>query len=167
MRNITKLSLAGGTAALIALGLVAGAAQADRGGHHGGRMHGMGPGIGGYLLERYDTNKDGKISQEEIDKNRTEWQARFDADKDGALSLKEFEALWLEARRLEMVREFQDFDKDGDAKLTLDEYKTPLARLVENRDRNGDGFLSKDDRRMGHKRWRQGGEDGDGSQDQQ
>ena len=59
-----------------------------------------------------------------------------------------------------MVREFQDFDKDGDAKVTLDEYKTPLAHLVENRDRNGDGVLSKDDRRKWHKRWRhQGGED--------
>jgi len=171
-RNLTLL-LGAGIAA--GLGVVAGAAQADWGGHrgHGWGMHGMGPGVGGYLLERYDTNKDGKISQEEIDKNRTEWQARFDTDKDGSLSLKEFEALWLEARRQEMVREFQFFDKDGDAKVTLEEYKGPLSHLVERRDRNGDGFLSNDDRRKGQGRWRHGGgdQDGDdgegGSQDQQ
>jgi hypothetical protein len=158
MQNKTRLALAAGVAAIVGLG-IAGAAQADRGGYHG---HGAGMRGGpqmAFLMqftERYDANKDGKISQEEIDNNRSEWLTRFDTDKDGTLSLKEFEALWLEARRREMVREFQRFDKDGDAKVTVDEYKEPLARVVENRDRNGDGFLSKDDRRMGHKRRHQG-----------
>src|SRR5262249_60753679 len=68
-------------------------------GHHVGEMRNM--------MERYDTNKDGKVTQQEIDDNRTEWFNKFDADKNGSLSLKEFEALWLEAHRQEMVREFQ------------------------------------------------------------
>jgi Ca2+-binding EF-hand superfamily protein len=171
MQNKTKLALAGGVATLIALG-VAGAAQADWSGYPGSRwgMQGMGPGMrfmAHQLMERYDTNKDGKISQDEIDNNRAEWLARFDTDKDGALSLKEFEALWMEAHRLQMVREFQFFDKDGDAKVTLDEYKGPLAHLVRDYDRNGDGFLSKDDRPEGSKRWQdRGGGEGPNGYDQ-
>ena len=187
MQNKTKLALAAGIAGLIGLG-TAGAAQADWDGHHGfGRgmcgmaglqMGGMHPGMGFWfhqLMERYDTNQDGKISQEEIDKNRADWLARFDTDKDGALSLKEFEALWLEAHRLQMVRDFQFLDRDGDAKVTLDEYKAPLAHLVRDHDRNGDGFLSKDDRPGSHMMsWHnrggdnrpKGGADGPDNQDQ-
>ena len=99
---------------------------------------------------------DGRLEVEfEIDTNRTEWHARFDADKNGSLSLKEFEALWLEARRQEMIREFQHLDPNGDAALSLDEYKAPTSSIVANRDRNGDGMLSRDDRPRGEgHRWR-------------
>lgn len=147
MQRKTRLMLGGVLAAVIGLGAVASLAHADRGpggfGKHGG---GMGP-MWMNMAERYDANKDGKVSQDEIDTNRTERYGQFDADKDNAMSLKEFEALWLEANRQRMVREFQRFDKDGDAKMTLDEYKAPLASIVADRDRNGDKFLSEDDRR--------------------
>jgi len=168
MQNKTKLALVGGIAAVIALA-AAGAAEADWDGHHRWGMHGMRPGMRVFavrMTERYDANKDGKISQEEIDNNRTEWLRRFDTDKDGTLSLKEFEALWLEAHRQQMVREFQFFDKDGDAKVTLDEYKGPLANLVRDHDRNGDGVLSKDDMRMRHKHRPAGNDDGKDKDDQ-
>jgi hypothetical protein len=106
------------------------------------------------------------VTQQEIDTNRTEFHGRFDADKNGNLNLKEFEALWLEAKRQEMIREFQRLDPNGDAALSLDEYKEPLSRLVANRDRNGDGALSREDRRHGGPyRWEEnrdrGGDDGD------
>ena len=146
MQSKIRLMLGAGFVALLGLGAVAGIAHADRGpggfGHHG-----RGGGMFAHMAERYDTNKDGKVSQEEIDANRADWYGRFDADKDSAMTLKEFEALWLEANRQRMVREFQRFDKDGDAKLTLDEYKAPLASIVADMDRNGDNVLSKDDRR--------------------
>ena len=72
-----------------------------------------------------------------------------------------------------MVREFQRFDRDGNGQLTLEEYKEPLADLVAERDRNKDGFLSRDDRpqrgdapgwRHGKRgdRMQQDGGDGDG-----
>ena len=156
MERKTKIWLAAGASALVAVAAIAGIAQADRGQRHGMQgMHGMRGGVM-EMMERYDTNKDGSLSQEEIDTNRTQWHGEFDKDKTSDLSLAEFEALWLKARRDMMVREFQQFDRDGDGKLTLDEYKAPLTMLVTRMDQNGDGVLNKDDR-MG----RRGGDDDD------
>ncbi|MGF1610581.1 MAG: EF-hand domain-containing protein [Kiloniellales bacterium] len=114
--------------------------------HHGGR-HGHGDRFILRLIERYDADGDGKVSQDEIDQGRAERLARFDTDQDGKLSLAEFEALWLEAMRERMVRSFQRFDRDGDGLVTADEYARPLNYMVERHDRSGDGLLGFDDRR--------------------
>jgi Ca2+-binding EF-hand superfamily protein len=153
MQKKTKLMLAVGTLSLLAIGGVAGLASADMGGHRMWGGHGMGHGKGGgmmgvQMMERYDANKDGKVSQEEIDQNRTSWHGEFDGDKNATLSIDEFQNLWLKARREQMVREFQEFDRDGNGQVTLEEYNQPMAGIVANRDRNGDGFLSRDDRRQ-------------------
>jgi hypothetical protein len=137
-----KIALAAG---VLGVTVAAGFAAAEGWRHH---HRGMGGGIA-VLLERYDADKDGKISQDEINQNRQSWHGEFDGDKDGALTIAEFERLWLKARREQMVREYQDFDRDGDGKVTLEEYQGPLANLVAERDRNGDGVLSREDRRRG------------------
>jgi Ca2+-binding EF-hand superfamily protein len=168
MQNKAKLILAAVALSTLGIGALATTAFADRPGwvgHRGGMMRQM--------MERYDANKDGKLTQQEIDDNRTQWFARFDADQNGSLSLKEFEALWLEAHRQEMIREFQRLDPNGDAAVSLEEYKEPLSRIVADRDRNGDGVLSKEDRPSGKERWRRGLDrdddqgDGGGNADQQ
>lgn len=159
MQKKTKIWLAAGAAGLLAVGAAAGLANADMGFGEGPGMmggHGRMGGHGGrammaqHMLERYDANKDGKISQEEIDTNRTQWHGEFDADKNATLSLEEFKALWLKARQEMMVREFQHLDRDGNGQVTLDEYKSPLGDFVANHDRNGDGVLSRDDRPERH-----------------
>ena len=169
MQRKTRL-LAAGAVAVLAAGALAGIASADMdGGGWGGmyRMWGEGHGrgmMGQQMMERYDTDKDGKITQAEIDQNRTAWHGEFDADKNASLSLEEFRALWLKARGEMIVREFQFFDSDGNGQVTLEEYQEPLSGLVASRDRNGDGVLSREDRGrrgMGH-RWRDGDEDGMG-----
>lgn len=148
MQKKTKFGLAAGAATLLAIGGFAGLASADMGGRGWGMGmgHGMRGMMGMQMMERYDANKDGKITQDEIDQNRTGWHGEFDGDKNSSLSLDEFKNLWLKARNEEMVREFQSFDRDGNGQVTLDEYKQPLADLVAGRDRNGDGALSKEDR---------------------
>lgn len=147
MQTKTKIALAAGLAGILAL---SGVAAADQGWGGKWMKHGMGHGGGmgpmGGLMERYDANKDGKLSQEEIDSNRSATHGEFDGDKNGTLALEEFKNLWLKARNQEMVREFQMFDADGNGQVTLDEYKGPLAAIVANRDRNGDGVLSREDR---------------------
>ena len=158
MQARNKKWIAGG--AVLALGVVAigATAFADRGGRHGFR----GPGMQS-MMERYDANKDGRLSQDEINTNRTTWHAEFDKDKSNDLSIAEFEALWLKARREEMVREYQRFDRDGDGKVTLQEYQEPLATLVASMDANNDGVLSKDDREMRRRHMR--GDDRPGDDD--
>ena len=169
MRNRTKIFLGLGAATMLALGGLAGLAQADMDGGMGGGMggghcgmarhhrltpHGM---MGQQFMERYDADKDGKVTQAEIDKNRQQWLAEADADKNGTLSLEEFKVLWLKGRNEMMVREFQFFDRDGNGQVTIEEYQGPMAGVVARRDRNDDGSLGADDHRgrmkghgMGH-----------------
>ncbi|MEQ9606855.1 MAG: hypothetical protein RLN99_04235, partial [Kiloniellaceae bacterium] len=97
------------------------------------------------MLESFDTNEDGKLSQEEIDQSRGERFGRFDGDADQALTLQEYEQLWLDAMREVMVDRFQDLDADGDAKVTAEEFKRPFAKMVQRRDRNGDGVIDRED----------------------
>jgi len=151
MRNRTKIFLGIGAATMLALGGLAGLAQADmEGGMHGGHCGmggGHGPGMmGQQLMERYDADKDGKVTQAEIDQNRQQWLADADTNKDGTLSLDEFKVLWLKSRNEMVVREFQFFDRDGNGQVTIEEYKGSMSDLVATRDQNADGSLGKDDR---------------------
>lgn len=155
MQRKTKIMAAAAAAGLLTLGGLAGLASADMGHGYGmvgggcqggkGRGHGM---MGQHMTERYDADKDGKVTQAEIDQNRQQWLAEFDADKNGTLSLEEFRQLWLKSRNQMMVREFQFFDKDGNAQVTIEEYQAPMSDMVKRRDTNNDGALSSEDQRM-------------------
>ena len=101
-------------------------------------------------MERFDADKDGKLTQAEIDRSREADLASFDGDKDGALTLQEFEGLWLDHMRERMVDRFQGLDADGDAVVTLEEFKRPFASLVQRMDRDGDGALSRADKPSRH-----------------
>jgi hypothetical protein len=122
--------------------------SADGQRRHGKRGRHGGPGMN--LMESFDTNQDGKLTQAEIDAFRADRLAKFDANTDGKLSLQEYEALWLDAMRERMVDRFQKLDADGDAIVTADEFGKPFAKMVERRDRDGDGELTAADLRRRH-----------------
>jgi hypothetical protein len=127
---------------------------------HGKRGRHGGPGMN--MMESFDTNQDGKLTQAEIDAARADRLAKFDGDKDGKLTLEEYQALWLDAMRERMVDRFQQLDADGDAVVTVDEFGRPFAVIVMRRDRNGDGELTAEDlRRRPHDGEREDGEDKD------
>ena len=163
LKTLTIVALGAG---LIAVTYSLAPANADhRGSYHGGGYHGGGDSYHGYrrgprhkrrmgrwFMKRYDENKDGKVTQQEVDSNRTARHGKYDANGDGKLSLEEFKGLWLEAFHRRMVRSFQRLDEDGDATITLNEYVEPMSKIVERRDRNGDGALSRDDRKRKHHR---------------
>lgn len=110
---------------------------------------GMGPGFGDgprgggmtLLVERFDVNKDGTITKDEIASVNTDRVKSYDKDGDGALSLEEFTALWVETNKERIVRDFQARDPDGDAKVTLDEYAAPFAKMLSMLDQNDDGSI--------------------------
>lgn len=165
MNRTTKTFLIAGLAAIVGSAAVAGAVRArdfsdgHRGPHgwnqRGDMMRGdmmMRGQMGGQaFMDQYDTNKDGNLTQAEIDQARKDKLTKFDANKDGKLDLKEYEALWLDAHRQQLVRDFQRLDTDGDAIVTQDEYTKPFSKMVDAHDRNNDGKLNKDDMRGPHR----------------
>lgn len=108
--------------------------------------HGRG-GPGMSLLETFDTNDDGRVTQEEIDTYRQQQISRFDRDQNSQLSIEEYQALWAEAMRERMVRQFQRHDRDGDGQVTLEEFQARYTDLVADRDDNNDGALTRDELR--------------------
>ena len=92
-RKITAVVVGAALATAGAAYVVAG----DEGGHRGGHR-----GDKGAWLERFDTNKDGKLDDQEREAMRearkAEMLQRFDTDKDGKLSDSEREALRNEMR---------------------------------------------------------------------
>lgn len=175
MRKGTKIAIVAGVLAVAGAAGVSSMAIAEykgHRGHHAGKHHGGHHGWGHHrgwskkrgwrmhkLMDRFDSNEDGKLTQAEIDEARKALLARHDTDKDGKLSLAEYEKLWLEVMRRRMVRGFQRTDTDGDAAVTIDEFLKPYSRLVERMDRNEDGVLDKEDRKRHHWRHHRGDDD--------
>lgn len=97
------------------------------------------------LLEAFDTNKDGAVTQDEINAARGANLAKFDANRDGKLSVEEYTALWLDAVRTDMVRQFQGHDADGDGQVTADEFNARFKDAVARADVNRDGKVDATD----------------------
>ena len=90
------------------------------------------------MFDAVDADRDGTVSQAELDKAREDRGAALaahDADGDGKLGLEEFARLWSETTRPLTVRAFQRLDTDGDAAVSRSEYERPLAGIAERRDR--------------------------------
>lgn len=148
MASMKRLALLTGALALAGAAGFATYAAAGQGkgwhrSHHGNNFRGHRV---ERMLERFDSDKDGKLTQDELNEARKQLLAKHDGDKDQSLTLAEFEKLWLEVMRRRMVRGFQRLDEDGDAKITVDEFLKPFAHAVEHMDRNGDGSISREDR---------------------
>lgn len=103
------------------------------------------------LLETFDRDADGGVTQDEVTATRQAQLTEFDTNQDGSLDLAEYEALWLSVMRERMVDRFQAHDDDGDGTVTADEFLEEFARLIDRRDQNGDGVLNADDLRQGRR----------------
>ena len=102
---------------------------------------GAGGGMPG-LLEAYDADGDGAVTQAEVDAARAGRLAAFDADGDGVLSLAEYQALWLDAYAEQLVDAFQRHDDNSDARITVDEFGDDFRNLVARMDADGDGRVT-------------------------
>ncbi len=134
-----------------------GAAGKDEMHHHGG-MHGemkggMGPGP---MFDRFDTDKDGRISKEEMRAGTDKIFAEADTNKDGFVSKEEMEAhhkamhdKMRGAMRDRMQERWKAADKDGDGSLSKAEVDaakmTHLSRDFDKLDKNKDGKLTPDE----------------------
>lgn len=98
-------------------------------------------------FEGLDTNRDGKLTADELPPERREFAMRADANKDGAVTFDEFAARPRQflVRRIEA--EFKALDADGDGKLTKAEADAargkPMLLLLA--DANKDGAVTKEE----------------------
>jgi hypothetical protein len=139
---MTRKTLMAGAAAiaLIAAGVAyAGMDKApdkDWHGHghgHMGAMHEEPGAMADHLMAQFDLNKDGKITKDEITRAiKQEEDAHFaemDANHDGALSADELFQAHAAHMREHMDEMFKHFDKNGDGKITSDEFADAAAMM--------------------------------------
>jgi len=115
-------------ASLLALPAAEGAAVGDRG-HHRGQLKQR-------LLEKFDTDKDGKLSDAERAAAKVSCIAKHDSDGDGKLSEAERDAARaaFSARLKEKHPElFARIDRDGDGTISREEGQAARAKLRERR----------------------------------
>ena len=151
MNSFTKIAL---TVALIggvsATALSVNSASAK--GWNDGR--GMGPaqaqsfhGPRGMLdLKAIDADQDGTITKDELSAAMGKKISDNDTNSDDAVSLEEFKAEWMAMTKDRMVRTFQFFDRDGDGKVTLEEFSDPAQARFDRMDVNNDGKVDSADR---------------------
>lgn len=133
------------------------------------------------MMDRLDTDKDGKLSQDEMlaratrtferldtDKNgevtKAEVNARREAFRDARKAFREVKATEGEARdaaraalrdaRIDRMglRMFERADADKNGTLTKAEMETAAAAMFKQRDRDGDGFITPDEIGKRHKK---------------
>ncbi|MEM9107046.1 MAG: calcium-binding protein, partial [Pseudomonadota bacterium] len=114
--------------------------MAHAGGHHGKRKH-RGNRSMTRAFERYDVNKDGVITQEEVEAVIEERFNSF-AGENGVITLDDFRAAWLENSRRPMVRAFQRMDRDGDGQISAEELEFASDTRFNRLDRDGNGELT-------------------------
>ena len=141
-RITTRSKIVLGALTAVMLGGTAFAVHADYGKRGGGH--------GEMLFERFDANKDGKITKDEIAAVTKKSVTEYDKNKDGKLSLDEFQGLFNEIMHQRMVRMFQRLDSDGDAQVTEGEIAKKTDRLMARMDRNDDGEIERGEGRPHH-----------------
>lgn len=132
MKRSTKFTLAAigalGVAAL-AMPVIAQQSQMQHGGKMGGGMGMMMGGGQNHMMAKFDTNKDGTVSPEEMTAGIQAELTTYDIDGDGTLSLEEFAVMRAAHTRPMTVRAFQMHDADGDALVTEAEMAATAAMM--------------------------------------
>lgn len=105
------------------------------------------------IMEKFDANKDAKISEDEVQGRLKKHFAKIDANEDGAISMDELKAMPKRDRkgkghgkrkgnRPSPDKIMEKLDGDKDAKLSSDEVKGPLKKNFAEIDLDQDGYLS-------------------------
>jgi Ca2+-binding EF-hand superfamily protein len=138
-KKVFQVGLTALVAGLLLFPVSSGFAQrGGPGGPGGGGRGGPGP-CGMNFIERFDEDGDGKISQAEFPTPEKRF-ARLDANQDGFIEKSEMPGRMGRHHGRGWGNLIEDFDKDGDGKLSKDELPGPADRFSR-LDANEDGFI--------------------------
>lgn len=115
--------------------------------------HGKGEGKGDRMeahWQQMDKDGDGELSKEELTGRASHLLEDADADGNGKISKDEMKAFH-EARRAEW-KEKHNKDKNGDGVVDRTEFLNAAQEHFDKLDKDGNGVLSEDEQRSGHKR---------------
>lgn len=125
-------------------------------------------------LEEMDANKDGKLTQDEMnagqEKRIEERFARLDKNSDGAITKDEYPEIPADSPRARFMPDLSKMDKDSDGKITKTEFadanKAGAKEMFARLDKDGDGTVTKEEMEAARERFRQGqGGGGPGAKD--
>ncbi|MBM3502905.1 MAG: hypothetical protein FJX65_03430 [Alphaproteobacteria bacterium] len=111
------------------------------GGGPGGPPHDRGGDFSERFVELFDTNKDGKVSIEEIAAEHRRLFGAADVDSNGQLSVDEFRRRGQFFQMLGATSLFDMLDANGDGQLTAEEITAPSRRWFKRYDANSDGGI--------------------------
>jgi Ca2+-binding EF-hand superfamily protein len=99
------------------------------------------------ILERVDTDKDGKISKPEFDAEGSKLFAKLDENSDGKIASDEMpQRHWAKFGG----HMFDRLDTDHDGKVTKAEFQAAGDKMFQRMDKNADGIIEKDEMSAPH-----------------
>ena len=111
----------------------------------GGRRTGTFPGRGGGgmagRLRDRDTNRDGRISRDEVPEQMGRIFARLDTNGDGFIDEDELDRMASGTR----MQRFLERDEDGDGRLSRDELPERMRQRFDRMDANDDGYVDREE----------------------
>jgi Ca2+-binding EF-hand superfamily protein len=110
-------------------------------------------------LKDVTVGADGAITQDAVLAAAEKRFARFDVTKDGVIDTADFDALRKQNLDYRVKRFVHHFGADKDGRITREQFTAKANERFARLDANGDGSISRDERR-GHHGWRGEGHDG-------
>jgi len=168
-----KAVLTTAAALLLTIALAVPAYAEEGGGRDGGKGGKRKRPHAGKLFEKFDKNKDGSLTSDEVPEKAWARISKADADGDGAVTKAELREAFKKHRGKKGKRGgklFEKFDKNGDGALTSDEVPEKAWTKISKADADGDGAVTKAELREACKKRRgkkgkRGGKGGGGSSD--
>jgi Ca2+-binding EF-hand superfamily protein len=141
----------------ITAALVLGTSLAVAQGTGPGMGPGMGPGGGGaMMMQRFDADNNGTITEDEFAAGHDDWFKTLDANNDGAISREEFTGTVPAGKRAAQM--FTRHDANGNGSIDAAEFRQTHSARFQRMDANKDGALTGDEMAF-----RRGGGRGPGS----